>query len=306
MISGIPLLVLSLLSLYFSRRMTRTINDLSSHADKMAEGDLTLMIKQTSRDVIGNLQASLQKTITKIKEIIDGVGMSTDHLANASQQLYQTAGHISNGANSQAASTEEISSSMEEMITNITSNAANAGRAKEKVSKASSGILLLQETVDKNLVAIRNINKKIALIKEISVQTNILSLNASVEAARAGDAGKGFAVVAAEVRKLAENTKSMAVDIDALSVSSLGVAEQSWNEMELLLPEVQSVVKMVDEIQDASQEQQAGAHQINSSIQQLLSVTSQNSASSEEMAASSSELQRHAEVLKESISYFII
>ncbi|MCT4590984.1 MAG: methyl-accepting chemotaxis protein [Carboxylicivirga sp.] len=304
LITLMVLVIFSFVIIYFGRRFATNIITLSKSTEEIANGNLMVQLEKTQNDEIGVLQESLQRTTDKLKEIMSEIIDGSGNVLAASEQMAQSAEHISNGATSQAASTEEISSSIEEMVSNIQSNANNASRTEITAGKAEKGINQLQDTVKKNLEAMQSITSKVAVIKDIAVQTNLLALNASVEAARAGEAGRGFSVVAGEVRKLSEVTQAAAGDIDELSVTSLEIAEKSWQAMEDLLPEIASIIQMIREILASSKEQEAGANHINSAIQSLVSITSENSASSEEMASSSEELSRQSEMLNETISFF--
>nr|WP_321453819.1 methyl-accepting chemotaxis protein [uncultured Carboxylicivirga sp.] len=305
-IALITLIIFGVLSVFFGRKLTGSIISLSKSTQTIAKGDLSLQIAINQNDEIGVLQQSLKTTLEKLRSIIEEVILGAGNVFAASEQMAQSAEHISNGANSQAASTEEISTSIEEMVANIQSNTENARRTESTANRTGKGIEQLQETVNKNLTAMEQISSKVAVIKDIAFQTNLLALNASVEASRAGDAGKGFAVVASEVRKLSEFTQKAANEIDEVSTTSLSIAQQSWSEMETILPDIRAILDAIKEILVSSQEQEAGATHINGAIQSLVNITSQNSASSEEMASSSEELSRQAEILKETIGFFRI
>jgi methyl-accepting chemotaxis protein len=152
----------------------------------------------------------------------------------------------------------------------------------------------------------KQIADKIMIIEEIARQTNLLALNAAIEAARAGEHGKGFAVVAAEVRKLAERSQVAAGEINDLSNNSVEVAEKAGELLGVIVPDIQKTAELVQEINAASKEQDAGAEQISGSIQQLDKVIQQNSASAEEMASTSEELSGQASQLEGMVEFFVM
>lgn len=207
----------------------------------------------------------------------------------------------------------QLADSLREMVANLKISVDIA----QKVSKGDLTVKIqgtgeldtaLSEMVTKlnGLVAIVDIANKILVINDIAFQTNILALNAAVEAARAGEHGRGFAVVASEVRKLAENSKHAASEIEILSQKCVKVTEDTKNQMEKLAPEIDKTSRLVQEISAASMEQNSGTSQINSAIQQLSMVIQQNSAASEEMSGSADLLSRQAMDLKDAVSFFVV
>jgi methyl-accepting chemotaxis protein len=150
------------------------------------------------------------------------------------------------------------------------------------------------------------IARKINAINDIAFQINILALNAAVEAARAGIYGKGFGVVADEVGKLADRSKLAALEIDQLTARSYIVAKESGISLEKIAPEIQKTAVLVQDIVNASIEQNAGSDQINSAIQQLNNVTQQNASSAEQLASSVENLHLLAEKLNKLIAFFKI
>jgi len=140
----------------------------------------------------------------------------------------------------------------------------------------------------------------------IAGQTNMLSLNAAIESAKAGDFGKGFAVVATEVRRLSRQTDRSTVDIIDTTVSSVEIAEIAGEMLAQIVPEIQKTAELVQDINIASNEQNLGAEQINAAIQQLDQIIQQNSASAQEMSSVAEELWSRAEQLRESTEFFEI
>ncbi len=309
MIAGIiiGIIVALILGFMITRMVTTGVTRSVEIATTIADGDLTVNVESdllSQKDEIGQLANAMQRMVEKLRDVIGSVVSGSDNIASASQQMAGTAQEMSQGSTEQASSAEEVSSSMEEMAANIQQNTDNARETEKIARNVSEGINGVGSAAAESLESIRNIASKINIIGEISRQTNILALNAAVEAARAGEHGKGFAVVAAEVRKLAENSKVAADEINILANRSVKVTENAGSLMQTLIPEINKTASLVQEIAAASIEQNSGAEQVNSAIQQLNQITQQNAAASEEMATSSEELASQADQLLEMVSYF--
>jgi methyl-accepting chemotaxis protein len=305
-VAVVVLLVMLLVAYFIGKRISSPIVALSGSTEAIANGDLGNSVESKLNDEVGVLSKSIHKMVEQLRIIIGEISEGSSNVVAASGQMNSASQIIAEGASEQAASSEEISTAIQQMVANIVQNSENASRAETITHSAMKGINDLKNVFKDTLDAMNVIVTKASTIKGISTQTNLLALNAAVEAARAGEAGRGFSVVAGEVRKLSENTQKTAQEIDAVTQASLEVAMRSWDLLEKLLPEFQQTSMLVKEISVASSEQQTGANQINTAIQQMVNVTSQNSAAAEELASSAEELASQAENLKESVGFFKI
>jgi len=263
------------------------INALSDVLEQYAKRNFKEKIDPTNSGKIGNDIINMNKMITKILQDNQNDGES---LQKRSEELTSNVNILNQNANSQAASLEETAASIEEITGNIrqtsekahemlaisgkTQNSANIG--KDLATKTVKSMDDINETV----IAI---NDSISVIDQIAFQTNILSLNAAVEAATAGEAGKGFAVVAAEVRNLASRSAEAAKEIKDLVESATIKANEGkkisssmiegFNELEARIEETSH---LIDDVSNAAQEQNTGMTQISDAVNQLDKFTQQN------------------------------
>ncbi len=285
-----------------ANRMAESLQAKAELALKISEGDLRQDVTLSSdKDTLGK---ALQQMVVNLREVVSNVRVAAENVSAGSEELTGTAQTLSSGSSEQASSVEEVSASMEESSASIEQNARNAGQTETISTKAAADAGTAGQAVTQTVQAMKEIAQRISIIEEIARQTDLLALNAAIEAARAGEHGKGFAVVASEVRKLAERSKTAAGEISKLSSSSVEIAENAGQMLNLLVPDIRKTAELVREISLGSQEQTKSVAQINKAIQELDKVIQQNASASEEMAAAAEELSSQAEQLQSTIEYF--
>lgn len=285
---------------------------------QLAKGDLTFKAEvEDDNDAIG---MALKKTGDDLNRLITEIAMATDQIATGSDQVAVTSQTLSQGATQQAASIEEINSSMTEMSSQTETNAHNAMATRELASKAQADAETGNKQMEQMLAAMedisesgKSISKIIKVIDEIAFQTNLLALNAAVEAARAGQHGKGFAVVAEEVRNLAARSAKAALETAELIEGSVEKAARGTEAAEATSESLAKIVGIVDEmgtlieeIADSSSVQAQGIKQTRDALSQVDRVIQSNTAAAEQGAAAAEELSGQAAYMRQLVASFKI
>lgn len=317
-------------------------------AEQVANGDLTDTQTTTRQDELGRLQTSMHKMTANLRVLIGGLRDGVIQISSAAEQLQTVTEKTNHGVNSQKCETDQVATAMHEMaatVQEVARNAEQASRAAisasleareggDVVSKAVLRIERLAIEVGHSKTAMDDLKTQsnkiggvLDVIKAVAEQTNLLALNAAIEAARAGEAGRGFAVVADEVRSLSQRTQ-ISTDEIALLISGLhSRTEQvaaildnsralSDNSVELtrdagasimsISHSISTIESMNVQIAAAAEEQSAVAEGINRSILSVRDISEQNAFASDETASSSVELARLGVQLQNMVNKFVV
>ncbi|OQB14389.1 MAG: Methyl-accepting chemotaxis protein II [Firmicutes bacterium ADurb.Bin193] len=300
------------------KAMVEPINEAAFVLKEMSRGNLTYRLEGDYKGDHAEIKDTLNRTLDALSAYISEINNASEQVLLSSQSVANGSQSLSQGATEQASSIEELTTSIAQIAEQTKENAGNAARASEMAQSVKNNAEQGNEYMKEMLVSMNeidsaaaNIYKVIKVIDEIAFQTNILSLNAAVEAARAGQHGKGFAVVAEEVRNLASRSAEAAKETAELIETSIAkvkngitIAASTADALNNICEGVSNAASFIGDISVASNEQASAIVQINKGIEQVSMVIQTNSATAEESAAASEELSGQAGLLKQMVERF--
>ena len=325
----LALLVGIIAALVITRQITRPIQETLAVVERIASGDLSHNIQVTRRDELGVLQQGIQRMGTTLRELISGIRDGVTQIASAAEELSAVTEQTSAGVNSQKIETDQVATAMHEMTATVQEVARNAEQASrtstqgnqvvrsaigsiEQVSRQieQAGSVVQQlETDSASISMVLDVNRGIA------EQTNLLALNAAIEAARAGEQGRGFAVVADEVRSLAQRTQASTAEISkmievlqertaeagsAMQLSrqqmqeSVELAREAGSSIDSINGAVTQITDMNTLIATATEQQNAVTEELNRSIVKIHTAADENAQGAQQTAQACVELSRLA------------
>jgi aerotaxis receptor len=300
------------------RQLVRPVQDVVDDANRLASGDLTHAIGSDDSGAVRALRAALSQLSVNLRTVIldtrEGIASVRDaarEIAAGNQDLSARTEAQASSLQQTAASMEQITGSNRHSTESTVEGARLAGDTVDVAQGSQQAVAAVARTMDGITRSSAEIREIIQVVEGVAFQTNILSLNAAVEAARAGDAGRGFAVVAAEVRALAQRTSTAVRDIkQIIAQSSERVAQGTQCSLDAnarvgdAMLSVGRVKAVFEEISEASVQQQLGLSQINEAVAHMDSITQQNAAMVEELAAAATSLEGQVEAVDKSMRVF--
>jgi methyl-accepting chemotaxis protein len=283
-------------------RMTAYLQEMSDVAKEIAEGNLTVQVRQRSDgDGFGQAFVAMIDTLSRV---IRDVRTGARSMTEAAVEVAEAAQRLSTSTSVEATAVAQTTQRLAE-ISGLVAEGQRTNREMEELShrgvtNAESGRQTMRDALD----AMQAISQKVTVVSDIARATNLLALNASIEAARAGDAGRGFAVVAEEVRKLALHCEAAAKEIATLSASSEGIVTGSARVLGDLVPSIQKTSALIEQVVSSAGSQAEGLTAVNGAMGEVAHATQQNAAAAEDLAATAEEMAAQADMFLQHLGFF--
>lgn len=345
-VAVLALLVGVLAGWLITLQITRPLHQALAQASRIAKGDLSKVETVSRRDEMGQLQGSMREMTLSLRELLGGIDQGVDHLSKAAAELATSSVDTRERINQQREETDQVATAMNQMSATVQEVAQNAEQASMAASDADTQAQMGDQVVAEAIARIEQLARQmdhcleamghlagesnrigsiLDVIKSVSEQTNLLALNAAIEAARAGEAGRGFAVVADEVRGLAQRTQQSTEEIEQLidnlhrgtdevtglldnskqlTEQSVELSRKAGDALGQITATVSTIQGMNQQIATASEQQSVVAEQINRSVINVRDVSDRTSTASEQTAASSGELEHLGQQLRGMVGRF--
>ncbi len=271
----IVLIIIFITILIINKSIIKPIENAKKYIADLSSGNLMAKFSIHSKDEIGDKLNKLEKMTQNLTSTLLVLKENIDEIYSTSEKLFNNSDELAKSNLVQNESIKEISDKVVDISAKIKKSDEIAMQTGEYSKTAETSLKKGNSSFKKTVEAMNNIGEKVSIISDIAFQTNIIALNAAVEAARAGSHGKGFAVVATEVKKLAEISKNSAESINELSDTSIGIAENSQAILDKIIVQMQKTSELINEVSDASIVQHNSIEHINDAISKLYELSQQ-------------------------------
>lgn len=282
--------------------MTGYLREMAEVATRISEGNVGVSVAPRSdADSFGRAFVAMTARLT---EVTTALRSGAEAISAAAAQVAGSAQQLSGGTRDESAAIQTTIAHLERMNTLIARTAENGQEMKRITDFGAQSITQSGDAMRETVAMMRDILERITIMDEIANETNVLSLNALIEAARAGDHGRGFSVVATEVRELASRSQAAAEGIRTLARKSQNITRNSETLVAGLLQSTRQTTEIVQQVSAASTDQATGIAEVNEAMKQVDGVTGRNALAAEDLAATAQEMAAQADALHSLVQFF--